>query len=274
MFAYLEAFRLVYETRSFSAAATQLFVTQPTVSHQIKQLEAQLQVKLFDRRGNREVRPTAAAKILYTESTRLLTDWHRTERKLTAATQQKTLALTIGASQTTALTLLPTLLPALKAQFPQAALRVKMANSEQVLKELKAHQIQFGLIEKPVTADDVERVSLAKDQLVCVGQPTGVWLTRERGSGTFQYTQNYLKEAGIIPQQLIEIDNLNLILSLVQQGMGQTVVSQRLVPTTLPFQPLGAHFERDFYLVYFKADILLNAELAAVGHQIQLILTD
>lgn len=274
MLTYLEAFRLVYETRSFSAAAAQLFVTQPTVSHQIKQLESQLQLKLFDRRGNRDVRPTAAAKLLYTESTKLLADWHRTERKLTAVTQQKTLTLTIGASQTTALTLLPTILPQLKAQFPQAALRVKMANSEQVLKELKAHQIQFGLIEKPIVTDDVERVSLTKDQLVCVGPRTGVWLTRERGSGTFQYTQRYLREAGIVPQQLIEIDNLNLILALVQQGMGQTILSRRLVPENLDFQPLGPHFERDFYLLYFKADILLNEDLAEIKRQIQLISAD
>ena len=64
MFNFLNSFRLVYETHSFSLTASQLFVTQPTVSNQIKQLEAQLNTQLFSRKGNSEVVPTIAAKIL------------------------------------------------------------------------------------------------------------------------------------------------------------------------------------------------------------------
>ncbi|CAM3221453.1 LysR family transcriptional regulator [Lactiplantibacillus plajomi] len=269
MLTHIKAFRLVYETRSFSAAAAQLFVTQPTVSNQIKQLEEQLQVQLFQRRGNRDVHPTAAADVLYSESTKLLADWQQTERKLVAAKQQKTQTVVISASQTTALTLLPNLLPKLNQQFPQIAWRVKMTNSEQVLKELKAHRVQFGLVEKPVAASGIERVALMPDQLVCAGQATGLWLTRERGSGTFEYTQRYLKEAGIVPEQQLEIDNLNLILRLLQRGMGQTVLSERLVPDSIPTRSLGERFKRCFYLVYARSDWGLNPDLAAICQQIQ-----
>lgn len=273
MFNYLKTFRLVYETRSFSLTAAQLFVTQPTISHQIKQLEAQLGVQLFQRSGNHDVEPTAAAQILYADSTQLLATWQATTRKLEATTQQKSLMVVLGASQTIALTLLPDLVPQLHAQFPQAALRIKMMNSQQVLQQLQAHQLQIGLIEKPVVANGIERVAVMHDQLVRIGEDTGIWLTRERGSGTYQYTHQYLQEAGIVPQQLIEIDNVNLILSLVQRGMGQTVVSQRLVPAGVTAHPLSAHFDRQFYLLSNQADVVLDGQLRAVYQALQSMLT-
>lgn len=65
MFKFLETFMVVYKTRSFSLAAQQLFITQPTVSNQIKQLELQLHTELFERKSRREIVPTEAANLLY-----------------------------------------------------------------------------------------------------------------------------------------------------------------------------------------------------------------
>ncbi len=61
----IATFLVVYETRNFSVAARQLFISQPSVSVQINQLESRLGVTLFNRNGRRQIEPTQAAKRLY-----------------------------------------------------------------------------------------------------------------------------------------------------------------------------------------------------------------
>lgn len=65
MLKLIKTFIAVYETRSFSKAADQLFISQPTVSVHIKQLEEQLNVKLFDRNGRMFLSPTLNARRFY-----------------------------------------------------------------------------------------------------------------------------------------------------------------------------------------------------------------
>ncbi|WP_143787025.1 LysR family transcriptional regulator, partial [Oenococcus oeni] len=62
MFKLLESFIAVYETRNFSKAAEELFLSQPTISVHINQLEKQLDTSLFERNGRTEIRPTENAK--------------------------------------------------------------------------------------------------------------------------------------------------------------------------------------------------------------------
>lgn len=62
MFKRIQSFIAVYETRSFSKAAEQLFISQPTVSVHIKQLELQLNTTLFERNGRTELVPTTNAR--------------------------------------------------------------------------------------------------------------------------------------------------------------------------------------------------------------------
>lgn len=71
----IETFRIVYETRNFSKAAELLFISQPTVSAQIKQLEHDLKTDLFIRQGRKEIIATPPADILYEKSIDLLDEW-------------------------------------------------------------------------------------------------------------------------------------------------------------------------------------------------------
>lgn len=269
MFNFINSFRLVYETHSFSLAAAQLFVTQPTISNQVKQLEVQLKTQLFHRKGNQEVVPTSAAKILYESSTKLLSEWQLTEQKLIEANAKHPLKIKMGVSQTIAQTILPELLKPLHRQDPDLALEVQVASSETVLKHLNAHQIQLGLIEKPVISDLIERVPIADDEMVCIGTPTDTWLSREPGSGVYQYAQQYLLEAGISPQKTIQVDDINLLIKLVEQGIGQTVVSKKMAPKNVPVTFLGPRFKRQFYLLYSKSNYLLNAQIKNISDTLQ-----
>ena len=71
----LETFKIVYETQNFSKAAELLFVSQPTVSAHIKQLEEELNTQLFIRNGRMNISATPQAHLLYQRGLNLLDDW-------------------------------------------------------------------------------------------------------------------------------------------------------------------------------------------------------
>ena len=97
----------VYETRSFSLAATHLFTSQPTVSHHIHQLEHQLKTTLFERNKRSATIPTAAAGILYTFSGNLLAEWEKTQEAIQNSQKDAIVDLHIGVSQSVAAVLFP-----------------------------------------------------------------------------------------------------------------------------------------------------------------------
>ncbi len=72
MFEWIKTFIAVYETKNFSAAAKQLYISQPTVSLQIKKLEQHFSIKLFYRNGKQSVIPTKEADFYIQKCSRLL----------------------------------------------------------------------------------------------------------------------------------------------------------------------------------------------------------
>ena len=74
IFKWLETFKVVYETKNFSKASEILFISQPTVSSQIKQLENEFGTQLFIRSGRKEVLVTPQAEILYERVVDLMDD--------------------------------------------------------------------------------------------------------------------------------------------------------------------------------------------------------
>lgn len=98
MFKFLETFMVVYKTRSFSLAAQQLFITQPTVSNQIKQLELQLHTELFERKSRRGV-PTEAAKLLYKRAGKILKNWQDVNDQITRLGAEGNEKVKFGISQ-------------------------------------------------------------------------------------------------------------------------------------------------------------------------------
>ena len=87
MFKWLETFKVVYETKNFSKASEILFISQPTVSAQIKQLENEFGTQLFIRSGRKEVLVTPQADILYERAVDLMNDWE--SRKGSMAGERK-----------------------------------------------------------------------------------------------------------------------------------------------------------------------------------------
>ncbi|MCH4168929.1 MAG: LysR family transcriptional regulator [Streptococcaceae bacterium] len=252
MFKNLETFKLVYETRSFSKTAELLFLVQPTVSSQIKQLEADLKTQLFIRNGRREVVSTPEADLLYQKAVQILDDWQALEQKLDKHKNQQ-FSYTIGSSHTFASYLLPNLFQAIYLKFPNIRFKIKMMNSLEVLNALEHHEINLGFIEKPINSKNIIRTTLISDQLVLAGDINqGPWLVREATSGVYYYTKQYIEENNI-NEPTIEIQNNGIISQLLKQGFGCSIISKRAVEK-IPYQKLSEKYIRDFYLIQRKEE--------------------
>lgn len=251
---YSGTFKTVYETKNFTTAAQLLFLSQPTVSVQIKQLEDALGVTLFERNGRQQMTPTKSADLFYQQAQQLLDLWDQDLHALHHQDGQPKTPCRIGASHTTAIYLLPTLLKAHRPALETLALYISTLNSSQIVQELTQHKLDFGFIEKPLTEKDLIRTPLQTDQLVLAGRPNEPWLLREQGSGVYHYTMNYVKENNLPLENVMTIKSNAMIIQLLRQGIGQSLVSSAalLDYPEIPYRPLSQQYQRQFYLVARK----------------------
>lgn len=254
MFKILTTFKTVYETKNFTTAAQLLFLSQPTVSVQIKQLEDALGVTLFERNGRQQMTPTKSADLFYQQAQQLLDLWDQDLHALHHQDGQPKTPCRIGASHTTATYLLPTLLKAHRPALETLALYISTLNSSQIVQELTQHKLDFGFIEKPLTEKNLIRTPLQTDQLVLAGRPNEPWLLREQGSGVYHYTMNYVKENNLPLENVMTIKSNAMIIQLLRQGIGQSLVSSAalLDYPEIPYRPLSQQYQRQFYLVARK----------------------
>lgn len=246
MLKLLKTFKVVYEVKNFSQAADLLFISQSTVSIQIKQLEAILNTQLFIRNGRREIQPTSQATSLYHSATHLLGEWETIYKQIQHSSYDK--QCSIAVSQTFATKYLATLIIDLFENFPTIHFSIKTMNSMDIFEHLKNKQIQIGIVEKPLSDFAIKRTPLMRDQLVLVGNTQkGPWLIREENSGVYFYTRQYLNEQNIhLPT--IEINNNDTILKLIAQGFGCSILSKSICQD-IPFIELDEKFHRSFYLI-------------------------
>lgn len=248
MFKLLKTFRVVYETKNFSKAAVHLFISQPAVSNQIKQLEEELDIQLFVRNGRQEVITTKQADILYHHLLNLSDDWEDVLQALRVQTLPRETCRII-ASNSFAVYYLPELMVQLIQQFPQVSFVLEMDNSEQVLDRIEKHQAHFGFIEKPLITDSILREEIISDELVHAGDfSTALWLVREDNSGVFHYTERYFLEHNLNPQKMI-IKNNEMIVRCLEQGIGQSIISKKALTKKIKWQSLSQEYQRSFYFI-------------------------
>ncbi|MGI8494710.1 MAG: LysR substrate-binding domain-containing protein, partial [Pyrinomonadaceae bacterium] len=195
----LKVFRTVAEKLNFTNAAEALFLTQPAVTLQIKTLEEDLGVKLFDRSGGR-VSMTEAGEVLLKYAARITDLYNEAEIAVGSLTGEERGRLAVGASTTIAQYVLPALLGEFLIVHPRVELSMLSANTENVIRALDEKRIALGLVEGPIGRNDLKTKSFIDDEIVAVVSATREWakdskislkqlaempqIWREHGSGT------------------------------------------------------------------------------------------
>lgn len=265
MFKLLKTFRSVYETKNFSKTAENLFISQPAVSNQIKQLEEELNIQLFIRNGRQEISATKQADILYHHLLNLSDDWEDTLHALQIQTIPRE-TCRIVASNTFAVYYLPELMKQLSQQFPAVSFILDMDNSEQVLDRIEKHQAHFGFIEKPLITNLIIRQQILTDELVRAGDfSQDLWLVREENSGVFHYTERYFLEHNLTPRKML-IKNNEMIVRCLEQGIGQSILSKKALTEKIKWNPLSKEYQRSFYFI--KSQHIESVQLREVDRYI------
>lgn len=238
----LKVFRAVARNLNFSRAAEELLLTQPAVTQQIKALEEEYGVPLFDRAGGRIALTRAGLALLpYAERLKIISDEAFDAVKSSLGAQAGVLAL--GASQTIGQYLLPRLIAAFIQQNPRVSITAISGNTDSILESLVERRIQLAMIEGPALRKDVRVEPFMMDELVLVVPASHEWagcqisvdmlktaalLMREFGSGSRRVVEGALLKAGLKKKEIratMELDSTEGLLSAVEAGLGVTFVS-------------------------------------------------
>ena len=132
--------------------------------------------------------------------------------------------LAVSFSHTTAAILLPKALPVMARDMDGFDFAVHVMNSDAILEQASMKAVQLGVVEKPIVNDSVDRVTLCEDRLVLAGEPDGVWMVREHGSGVRYYTDLYFKTAQVVPARTMEVSSNAAIVAALSAGFGQSLI--------------------------------------------------
>ncbi|MHC5216871.1 LysR substrate-binding domain-containing protein [Enterococcus sp. LJL128] len=252
MFQLIRTFITVYETKNFTQAADILFLSQPTVSAQIKKLEEQLQTVLFIRKAKQVIHPTSEAVFLYPRFLTILEEWEDSVARVSKKELFREKCV-IACSHTCSVHFVPKFTPALLAHFPTIDFSFLTMNSATVVEQLEQNKIDIGFIENSeLTSPQLTRTAIYEDQLVLAGSPEAdYWLLREQSSGLRYYNERYLKEHNLTPP-IIQVNNNEVILALLEEGIGRSVISKMSVTSQINWMPLPEESTRKLYLVSHK----------------------
>ncbi|MBM3352602.1 MAG: LysR family transcriptional regulator [Betaproteobacteria bacterium] len=271
----LQVFHAVAKHLSFTKAAEALFMTQPAVTFQIRQLEEHFNTRLFDRaHGRIALTPAGTLALEYAE--RILALSGELDTRLRELSGQIAGPLLIGASTTIAEFLLPRVLGEFKARHPGVAPRLFVANSEAVQARIAERSIDLGFIEgdshlpslaADVCCTDELRVvcapshPLAKEKAVAPkALAEHAYVSREPGSGTREVIDHYLQKSGVPPESLqtvMELGSPEALKGLVATGLGFAIMSRSTVAKEtrlgqLVEVPLAPRLLRNLSVVYTR----------------------
>src|SRR5262249_13534929 len=176
---HLRYFLAVAEAAHFTRAAAKLHVTQPTLSHQIRQLEGQLNLTLFDRIGRR-IKLTAAGELLLPHARRVLRELEQAQIALGELHGLKRGQLRVGIMQTVNACVIPEIVSRFSAAHPGVRITCHEMSVDDIESGLESGKLDLGISFMPATRDTLEGESLLTEELVLVTR-AGHPLTRRRG---------------------------------------------------------------------------------------------
>ena len=158
----LKAFLLAVDSGSFTHAASQLGVTQPSFTALIQDLEDVLGLRLFER-TTRSISLTSAGQDFYARVQRPIADLEEAYRGLADLAAVRRGNVTLGALPSTALALLPVAVGALRQLHPALKVRVVEAHNDELVAMLRTNQIEFAVGALAEPAPDLSFAPLAED---------------------------------------------------------------------------------------------------------------
>lgn len=163
----LEYFMEVCKELNFTRASENLNVSQPSLSQQIKSLEVELGIPLFDRIG-KKIAITEAGNILLTHCYRVFHELDQVEAALNDLNGLMRGELSVGTILTEEMTLLPSIIMKFKQLYPSIKLSVEGLRTEDIRDKLLENELDLGIVFLPIETEEFETIPLFTDTLSLV----------------------------------------------------------------------------------------------------------
>jgi len=236
----LRAFCKAVETRSISKAGEELFLSQPTVSLQIRALERELCVQVFERRGP-VINLTPDGKILYDLSKPLITGIDLSQNFNSQAGKMESGELHITAGQTACMYLLPKYIQRFKEEYPGVHVKLSNNTGKDGRELLKSDVVDFAVGTMVENSEDMvfeemfefEPVLITPNDHPLAGKkditledisPYGLILP-PRELSTWRKVDKIFSDQGISYKVSMEVGGWEVIKKYVEEGMGISIVT-------------------------------------------------
>lgn len=237
----LTYFLATAEHGSFSGAARALYLTQPSVSEQVRQLEGELGVALFARAG-RGLALTEAGRRFRPEAERVLADLERARDAVVAIRELRGGTLSFGMFGTASAYLIADLAAEFRRRYPDVRLRLVGLNSSEVADRVREGALEGGLVVLPIDDAGLELRVARSEELVVISRvqervATPVTIERLAAAPLILFDAHYgtddpmrrqlvdrAQRAGVTLQPVIEVESMEAAIALASRGLGDTII--------------------------------------------------
>lgn len=239
------------DLKSFSRAADDLFLTQPTVSGHILSLEKSLALRLFDRTG-KETRLTKAGEVFLRYASKTLTARRDLLNALSEFSQGIKGELLLGASTIPGEYILPKLMGDFKREHPDFTLSLKIADTREIVQYVLEGRVELAVIGARLDHPSLHYEKYGEDEVIvvaCSDHPLATrkgvdlqdlsaepWIIREEGSGTQMAVEKALRRKGKSLKRfrvVMEMGSTSSVKEGVKAGLGIAFISIRAVEEEL-----------------------------------------
>jgi len=269
----LKAFIAAAKMRSFTRAAELLNLSQPAVTHQIKNLEHTLRTRLFVRTQNK-ISLTRSGEILLKYAEDISALYKKALEEIQQANNRVAGEVHIGAASLLGTYLLPTLIGEFKKSYPDVNMSMLVGNSKEILECLQSDVIELAIVSEPISSPTFVAAPMYRDLLTVIVSPDHPWaaraaicpsdlleedfISREVGSGTREICLKALKlpAGGRTLKTVMVLGSTEAVKRAVIGKMGFSIVSRLAVRSEvelgllkeIPLEKLK--MTRDFFAVY------------------------
>src|SRR5262249_2031892 len=267
----LKVFCDVVETRSFSVAASQNFVTQSAVSQQIRTLEERYGRRLLERtRGN--VQLTPAGEVLYQVSKEIVQRYQDMEARLQVIAQRVAGTVRVATVHSIGLYELSAQIKRYLKAYPQVHLHLEYSRSSKIYEDALRGQIDLGVVAYPSRRPQITVLPFREDRLVLACPPNhplarhrqvsirklqGEQLVGyERDIPTRRETDRMLRRYGVEVRYVMELDNVETMKRVIEIGAGIAILPEPAVGPEVKAKSLAAvqlsdeHFLRPLGIIH------------------------
>lgn len=272
---HLKIFIAVAETGSMSAAAQKLYLSQPTVSQAVHELEKHYQIRLFERLS-RKLYITEEGRSLLSLAHQAVGQFDSLEASMRE--RKKISSLRLGSSITVGTCLMPSVIQDLEQKIPQIQIYSVSSNTREIEEGLLESRLDAAVVEGNIESPDLVCIPVIHDRLVlccsrshafygraCIHAPElngQRFAMRENGSGTRRLFEQYLHNRRLRVQVCWEANCPRTILNAVITNNMLAVMSSRLMRHEIAggrlriFRNETEEWDRNFKLVYHKNKFL------------------